>query len=94
MAKLEKHMEYKVNWLLTYCDGSGGYKTSKLLTPVGASLYLQKVEGLPKDEADLVVSQEGTEAIHCCESGEVLYPVPAEADDDPELDDEDDDDEE
>lgn len=78
-----------MNWLLTYCDGSSGYKTSRLLTPAGASLYLQQVEGLPKATADRVVNQDRIEAIQCRESEQVLYPVPAEATDDPGLDDED-----
>jgi len=77
-----------MNWLLTYCDGASGYKTASLLTQVGASIYLQKVEGIDKETADLMVNQNCIEAIICHQSEQILYPVPTEATDDPGVDDE------
>ncbi len=74
----------RMNWLLTYCDGCSGYKSSDLLTYAGAFGYLTKVEGLDDEEAENVLDdQDGTcrNAYRCDESEAVLYPVPFEATD-------------
>lgn len=65
-----------MNWLLTYCDGSSGYKVGGLYSPEGASQLLQKVKGWSKALADEEANDPNAVVIQLEEIEQVLYPVP------------------
>lgn len=70
-----------MRWLLTYCDGSSGYKSAQLLEPEEAKKLLVEVNELSEEDAEAELDDEGgrcREAI-VLDSDEVLYPVPNEA---------------
>lgn len=69
-----------MRWLLTYCDGSSGYKTANLVTQEDAERYLVSTgDYTPEYAAETLYDYDGgrLDAVLVGE-GTVLYPVPAE----------------
>ena len=67
-----------MKWLLTYCDGSSGYKTSNLITQKDAEKYLVTSGNYDEEEAAEALDDQGgarTSAVLVDDNG-VLYPVP------------------